>query len=73
MTLDAIIDRYEDGTLAAEPDAVLLAAQAKVETWHAWRHDNPTARPSAVPSVEVLSNISAFIQTTTNNRYGCND
>ncbi|GAB3767664.1 hypothetical protein GCM10028818_00880 [Spirosoma horti] len=73
MTLDTIIEQYQAGTLANAPDLVLLEAQNKIETWHAWRHENPDAKPTSVPSVEVLSNISAFIQQTTNNRYGCND
>ncbi|GAB3803341.1 hypothetical protein GCM10028819_33100 [Spirosoma humi] len=73
MTLDAIVDRYQNGTLADEPDLVLLDAQNKVALWEAWRLENPDASPSAVPKASVLHTISVFIEKTTNNRYGCND
>lgn len=73
MTLDAIIDRYQAGTLATEPDLVLLDAQNKVAIWEAWRLENPEAKPTAVPPASLLHNISVFIETTTNSRYGCND
>lgn len=73
MTLDAIIDRYQAGTLAAEPDAVLHDAQTKVALWHDWRQQHPEAKPDAVPSVSLLRSIFDFIEKTINRRYGCND
>jgi hypothetical protein len=73
MTLDAIIDRFQAGTLAGEPDPILHEAKIKVALWHDWRVHNPTAHPSAVPAIDVLKRIYDFIETTTNRRYGCND
>jgi len=73
MTLDAIVEQYQAGTLANAPDLVLLEAQNKIEIWHAWRLENPGAKPTSVPSASLLHTISVFIEKTTNNRYGCND
>ena len=73
MTLDAIIDRFNAGTLAGEPDPVLHDAQIKVALWHDWRVQNPNANTSAVPKVDMLRNIYDFIEQTINRRYGCND
>lgn len=68
MTLDAIVARYQDGTLASEPDRVLIDAQAKVAWWHDWRLHNPDARPDAVPNTQVLRPIYEFLENTLSNR-----
>ena len=73
MTLDTIIEEFQAGTLANESDLTLHDAQTKINIWHSWRQENPTAKPNAVPSVDLLQRISDFIQSTITRRYGCND
>lgn len=73
MTIDTIVDRFQTGTLAGEPDPILHDAQIKVALWHDWRVRNPTADTSAVPKIDTLKSIYDFIERTINRRYGCND
>lgn len=73
MTLDAILTGYQDGTLANEPDSVLIDASVKVDMYYAWQEQHPDYKGEAIPGPDRLRQIIKFIDTLLAVRYGCND
>ncbi|RZM28487.1 MAG: hypothetical protein EOO88_08730 [Pedobacter sp.] len=73
MTLDAIIDQYDQGKLAEQPDLVLHDALVKITSWRSWRSQHPDQPPSEVPPAERLDTVATYIESLSQRRYGCND
>lgn len=73
MTLDQILTRYQDGTLANEPDLALFDVLVQVSMYIDWLSQHPEYKGSALPDLNLLRKLYDFLDHLLSVRYGCND